>query len=613
MSWMGRRRRYRCGVFLSVGLLVVVVGAGIAPASASEIHEDGVVHYDETAEVFVIEYTYSVPSAVDSLTIEFGVLEAPIVRVTDTQNLERVDETTFEWDGRGTPRIELEHEVGGETFTDGYYGYVTEDAAFTGMPTSSIAYYSRDAPHDRTSSYSFDGTGHVGNGFVYAGEYEKRSRTVDGRTIEVVVVDEVSQPIDSEGVLDIYAAGERYLDSRFDRERVTLFVLPSERRGNRPGGQVASGSIWIDEAKMGIDTIDNTPAHEYGHVLFGVFGTDDMYWLKEASAQYYGFLLSLNADIGTFEEFHETASTDRYSDAVLADANEMRRSSADYHKGAHVLAALDAAIRERSNGRNTLLDVILTDEHDVSTYDGFRAAVVDASTDSSMAGWVDTYVRTEATPEIPAQRRYYTLGDRPPESIPTATPTPTPAPTETRQATEPSQPTRTRASGDGEYIPVEHVTFEPLPWAEIWVAVEPPVDTADPVSKADLRPAVVAVVDEIESESYAGTLIERAADFGFLVRTEDDLLRINAERIDRWYAAAATPTRTSPQATQTQSTPTRATRAHATPTLDLRGKVTPGAIATRRAHSERSGPGFGVVSGVVAVLLGTAAVRRRME
>lgn len=417
-----------------------------AVGSGGTLRETGTVSYEPEAGRFVYEFDYEIPSQITRLTIEFFELRFPDVSTVETSNVSRDGEMAFVWTGGDTPHLTIAQNVDGPTLSAGTSGgYATDDSALASRLRSRLPFRYRGSSPSRSRSLILRGEGFVGSGYVYSGPHESYTRTVDGSQLAIVVPAEVSSPIRHGTMLDVYELGERTITPRLPHDRITTFVVPSRRGGNYTPGFAARTSIVLNEDVAALDTVRSVAPHEYIHTLFGVFGNDEMYWLREATAEYYGYVLSLNAGLGTFEEFLDAVRTDRFATAVLTDRESMGRTNADYHKGAHVLAALDATIRERTAGTATLLDVLTTTDHDLSSYEGFSDAVVQAAGDPSIADWLDEYVRSSALPNVPPERRYYVLGDRSPESIRTATPTPTRTATESplRSTETTTQATRT--------------------------------------------------------------------------------------------------------------------------------------------------------------------------
>lgn len=471
---MLRRRRF----------LTIAGGLGAGPAtgtaaglsaagSAGVIKEATTVRYADSSERFRFEYEYALPDQVTELRIEFAALEWPGTSLVETRNLDR-DGTEFAWDGGAAPSVRIAHGVTDTEYGERPYGYASGRGAMAPTVTSYLRWSYRGSRPAVTRSRTFDGTGYAGETWSYAGEHDRHERTASGTPLRVVVPAEVDPDVDAVGMLDVLAAGENRLESRLGHDHVTAFVVPAERTG--VAGRTVRSSMLVADSDARVERIENVPAHEYAHVLFGVFGDGEMYWLREGSAEYYGYLLSLNAGIGTFRSFLRAVRTDEYADAVLADADAVSRSRADYQKGAHVLAALDAEIRARSDGTRTLLAVLTSEDHDLATVDGFADAVVEAAGDPSLRAWLDRYVRTSALPDVPESRPYYWLRWRGTDPSPTPSPT---ASTSTPTASPSPSPTPTSTPS-----PTSTPTPTPAP-----SATEPPADATDATEGDELRPA----------------------------------------------------------------------------------------------------------------------------
>jgi predicted metalloprotease with PDZ domain len=84
--------------------------------------------------------------------------------------------------------------------------------------------------------------------------------------------------------------------------------------------------------------------------------------------------------------------------------------STQYDKGSLVLAALDAKIHRESGGEASLQDVFarMNAHPDTVTYAEFKGFVA-AEAGTDLDDWLDRYVTTNATPDIPADRAPFAL------------------------------------------------------------------------------------------------------------------------------------------------------------------------------------------------------------
>lgn len=413
-------------------------GAAVDRAAADPtIDQHTTVGHQWDDDAFRFEFSYSLPDTLVELRIEFTELGWLDATVEDSTNLER-DGETLVWDGGPDPAATVRHEVDDSGFREDPQGYTSGESAMSPTVTTYLRWRYRDESPEVVRTRSFDGEGFLTRTWTLAGAHDLHERTVAGRPLRVVAPTETDP--EPGAVLDVFEAGEHRLVGRLETDHVTAFVLPAGRLG--VAGWTARDSMALDERAAAVDVIDNVPAHEYCHVLFGVYGGEETYWLREGVAEYFGHLLSLNAGVGSFREFRSTVTTkEEYVDAVLADHEAVIDSRADYEKGAHVLAALDAEIRSRSGGDGMLLDVVTTDSHDLSTHGGFADAVVEAGDDAGLRDWLDRYVRSSDLPEIPGDRDRFELPWQGDEPTPTATATPSPTSTPTPSPTRTPRPT----------------------------------------------------------------------------------------------------------------------------------------------------------------------------
>jgi hypothetical protein len=282
----------------------------------------------------------------------------------------------------------------------------------------------------------------------------------------------------------------RTANERFDfgvrHERITVFVLPlSDDATTEVDAATVDTAFWVGRDGLRLTDTGTVFAHEYVHTRLGTVGVGDATWLTEASAAYYGRLFALNDGIGDYESFRTGLRATEYAPdrraVVLTDPETWTGTTAHYDKGAHVLAALDAEIRRRTEGERTLRDVFAGRSAPFRDYRAFRSAVLRVAGDDSLGPWLDRYVTTGALPPLPENPRYYVAdpsldpdgdgtatgvevdrghhpfvaGDGPADAVATSTPvdstaaTPPPTATDWNRTTPTAVPTGTEGSASG--------------------------------------------------------------------------------------------------------------------------------------------------------------------
>jgi hypothetical protein len=392
---------------------------------AEDVTEEVTVSVDRESDTIRYAFEYQIPgdsafetTEIDNFAVQFGTLGfLPFREATESQNFDRETVTDgsdyFVWTGAGTPRLVFEDDLTAESFEE--IGYYTDTELFVG------AIPSRDARRglsgsDSDSSYTLEGAGFVNEDLLYVGPHASERRVVDGTELAVVVPESVEATVDIQRTLDLLAEWQRLLGGlRLVHQSTACMVLPSQQMA--VAGRAIGGSFYLSSEAWGLDSIENTVSHEFVHTVFGTFGTGKMYWLKEAVAEYYGYLLALNTGLGDFDEFLDALEVDLFlQDAVLTDTEKRIQDSADYSKGAHVLAALDAEIRRRSDGAQSLLSIFeyaLDSPLWLSRYNTFEGVAQRmAAFSEDFPQWLDQYVDGEDYPEIPDQRDRYTFRGR---------------------------------------------------------------------------------------------------------------------------------------------------------------------------------------------------------
>jgi hypothetical protein len=238
--------------------------------------------------------------------------------------------------------------------------------------------------------------------------------------LTVVVAPTARPEATADAYASLYRVGLRELEVGEAYDASGVFVLPEASfREDAALGTSTRYSFWVQDVHSSLAGVENTPAHEFVHTRLGGFGVESSRWLTEASAEYYGHVLAMNTGTGSWDEFREAVTVERdgFRDATLADASTWGDELVPYEKGALVLAALDAEIRNRTGGVRTLQDVLAYKYRDddpygdLETYGNFSAAVVAVTNDESMREWLDRYVASDETPPVPSEPDAFVLND----------------------------------------------------------------------------------------------------------------------------------------------------------------------------------------------------------
>jgi hypothetical protein len=348
-----------------------------------------------------VAVTYRLPDSVTALTLTLPIAAADASRVAESRRFRRVNATTFEWTGTGDPRVEL------SLADDSSRVLAGEGWALVVEPDTTTSYQYRGIEPGFESSYSAAGEGYTAGSIAYLGPYRTASVVADGERTTFVVSD-AAAPTDVSGATRFLRLAPGRFDFGIRREATTAFVLPERHdpgSGPRVVGAAVQTSLWVHPAAVRPNTTDVTFVHEYVHTRLGVVGEGSARWLTEATAEYFGRAFALNAGIGDYGTFRRGLDPTRFGtdpeSVVLADRDTWAGTPADYGKGAAVLAALDAEIRRRTDGRYTLADVFAERSGPYASHAAFRRAVVEITGVQSLADWLDRYVTTDASPSLP--------------------------------------------------------------------------------------------------------------------------------------------------------------------------------------------------------------------
>jgi hypothetical protein len=252
--------------------------------------------------------------------------------------------------------------------------------------------------------------GVAGPNFAYLGASQTYTRTVNETTIQLIVP-KVAQPASTpQTMLSALTKAERSLQMSAQTDHVDVFIAPPPISVSGLAGGIAQNGhrdILVHQSAR-LATPDNVLLHEYIHTQQDYTTSEEMKWVIEASAEYYAALLAYQQGLISYEEFHSYVESETYPSAILFDSDSWSSSLVPYRKGMGVLAALDAKIRTLSNGTHSLADVFrhLNQHEGTVTYDVFATYVAQAAGES-LTGWLDKYVKSPATANVPTTPSLY--------------------------------------------------------------------------------------------------------------------------------------------------------------------------------------------------------------
>ncbi|WP_439025541.1 hypothetical protein [Haloarchaeobius sp. DT45] len=327
---------------------------------------------------------------------------------------------TYAWDGETTrPSIRISLDANQKLFNR--YNFYDE-GSWALVPTRFPARFFTDGAETYHSweddtlptTYRADGEGVVGDRMAFLGPHEARTYTTQGRTLTLVVPD-AAEVVETDDVYGTLTYAMDHLDVHHGTRDIRVFAAPDPIRTG--GLQSGNTDMWVHYSSP-VNDANNVWVHEYVHTRQRFTTTHKMDWYFEGSADYTTALLTYQEGRIDFEEFYRHVSTDRDATSRLSSESKWTSEYAEYTKGRRVLAALDAEIRQATNGTNTVEDVfyLLNVRGEQVTVANFQQAVVDVSGDESLREWVERYVTTDAVPSVPRDQSLFAEPEGPLDS-----------------------------------------------------------------------------------------------------------------------------------------------------------------------------------------------------
>lgn len=543
---------------------------------------DGVVRHELTrADPGRVRVALEV--GVTTATTEFRVTLPAAVEVTGTDGFDRVEGTTYEWDGRtAAPGLTYRAPVN-RTVGNGVRFAATDDWALVDMTDVDTAFSWRSRGETGYERRFAVPNGYAGAAMAYLGDYRVANASAAGQRFTVVHPTVVETPVEPAAYAGTLAGVAEGLSMGARDPAVTAFIAPppvGENGGEGGVGGLATGAdLWVaaDEATRsdadGVRVNEPIFVHEYVHTRQNYTLAADTTWFTEASAFYYMSLTPYQRGTVPRERFGERFRVpESFRDATLTETTDARyRAWAT--KGPRTLAALDRRIRASTNGSRTLQDVFrrMNEAEGNVTYAAFRSMVA-ATAGESHDDWLDRHVAGAELAQRPV-----------PDAYPAPGTTADPATAEWRRG--------------GEWVPLATTTLPAgIPVAvrhpEVGVVVRP-VGATTTANGSDGDPATVrlpAGEATLRVETFYGRNGTTVT-----VPTSDDVDGDGVSNADESAQG---------------SDPYDPDSSTATPEP---GRFDGGGNGTDDGPAFEDGPGFGVTGALVAgaVLVGWLVVRRR--
>jgi hypothetical protein len=359
---------------------------------------------------------YDIPTSVTEFRVRLPDLTGSSVAVVDTEGFDQQRETTFAWSrSTDTPTLTLQLRVSTDEASTSEWGVERDGWAFATVPPTGVGVTYTGRQPTLNSTTRVEGTGYATDRMAFMGPHDIVDVTVS-EPVRFVLGNGTSEANVSAARSFLERAQGRF-DFGVRRDRLVVFVLPYQGRAEAEEtivtGEAFGDAFWVTADSTTLSGVENAFAHEYVHSRLATVGNGSTAWLTEATAEYYGSLSVLNVGGASYDAFIGETRADAFAPnrttVVLAEPETWRGTLADYEKGAHVLAALDAEIRARTDGEHTLYDVFLQ-QRSFDDHDAFRAAVVETTGDETLGPWLDRYVTTDALPPLPNDPVRYVYG-----------------------------------------------------------------------------------------------------------------------------------------------------------------------------------------------------------
>ncbi len=311
-----------------------------------------------------VQYRFRIPDRVSDVRMRVP----PNARDVRTTRFTRTGDNIYEWPGDTStasitvtlPANRTAQTVGPES-ADGRLRFVDAGdwALVRRPPVATPGYTYRGDNPGVTVRNVTAGEGVIGQGLVYLGPHETVERTARGQRLRLVVPGAASLAADREDILDSVAEASDRLRVGDRDSTVLMIAAPTTVSWGQLGLQTGQRDFYV-LADQPVDRPDNTWVHEYVHTRQDFESTDGTEWLYEATAEYYAGQLNLEqhrTDYSSFREYLGRGTRQQFSSVRLVDPGTWKRNAGNYLKGALVAGELDRRLRLATDSEATFQDV----------------------------------------------------------------------------------------------------------------------------------------------------------------------------------------------------------------------------------------------------------------
>lgn len=295
----------------------------------------------EQADTVRVTVTYDTSGVDNQFEAEIAGLGDELA-VVSSDGLE-TDGDTLTWDGRtADPTITLDISVTGENTA-----YTSDYAFFAGPEhdgvTNPLSVVDRTGTSKVTGSKQAPWETHV-----FMGPHQVVTESTAEQTIRLVVADAADEDTlgaTPQEMLSMLVKTSRDLDVGGMDDVVTGFAVTNDVTG--PAGRAWGNNFWFAQGPQ-------TLVHEYIHTRDDISKEQEVEWLTEAIASYYGGKYTFaygDIDYDEFRTYRNGKPVNLKNPNVWEDSNE------NYYHGSDVIHALDSKIRAATGNEQTFEDV----------------------------------------------------------------------------------------------------------------------------------------------------------------------------------------------------------------------------------------------------------------